>query len=185
MSARLIQFVLDETARACVEECPQNHIDGVFDQETYDDQTQLNENSPELKGLPDGIYAVLVQADPLNSPIARFSLIEAESVKFIATAEFDLRPFMVSAIQYGDDFENVDEDDFAALEHQITLERAKGIEGMFKPFIENNVSFNLRVLDIIDYVTYPVILQKVAAYNMEAAQEPGSHPMTTDKLKLN
>lgn len=185
MSARLIQFVLDETARACVEECPQNHVDGVFDQETYEEQTQLDQNSPELKGLPDGIYAVLVQADPMNSPIARFSLIEAEKVKFIATAEFDLRPFMVSAIQYGDAYEGAVEDDFAEREHQITLERAKNIEGMFKPFIENNVSFNLRVLDIIDYVTYPAIVQKVAAYNLEAAQEPGSHPITTHKMKLN
>lgn len=173
MSARLIQFVLDETARACVEQCPQNHVDGEFDEVTYDEQTQLGAESPELKSLPDGIYAVLIQADPLNSPTARFSLIEAETPKFIATAEFDLRPFMVSAIQYGEAYENVDEDNFLTLEHQISMERAKSLEGMFTPYIQNNTAFNLRLLDIIDYLTYPAILSKVEAYNLEEAQTLG------------
>lgn len=186
MSARLIQFVLNETARACVEQCPQNHIDGEFDQETYDEQTQLNQNSPALAGLPNGVYSVFIEADPLHNPMARFSLLETEGPHAIAMVEIDLRPFMVSAIAYGDEYEDVDEENFTDIENKILLERASALEGMFEPYIKNNAVFNLRLLDMIDYLTYPAILTKISAYNLEAALEPnGSQAIVNSRMKLN
>lgn len=193
MGARLISFIFDEPARACIEQCPQNHPEGPFDQDTYDAITQLNEASPRLDQLPDGAYAMVIQADPFHNPFAELSLIDTDGPRVIATARVDLRPIVTSAIDDGADYsaliDDTGEDQDAACEqmaYEILLKRAVCLEGLFKPYIENNAAFNLKLLDALDYLVYPVIVGQAAAYSLdEKAQTTGSHDMAITKPKLH
>ncbi|MCM2344598.1 MAG: hypothetical protein NDJ24_08560 [Alphaproteobacteria bacterium] len=193
MGARLISFIFDEPARACIEQCPQNHPDGHFDQDTYDNITQLNEASPLLNQLPEGTYALVIQADPRINPFAQLTLIDTQGSRFIAAAQVDLRPIITSAIDDGADYsaliDAAEEDEGAAYEqiaYQISLKRSEVLENLFKPYIESNPSFNLKLLDALDYLVYPVIVGQVAAYNLEeTAQIAGTHQLQTTTPKLH
>ncbi|QQG37116.1 MAG: hypothetical protein HYS17_04965 [Micavibrio aeruginosavorus] len=193
MGARLISFLFNEPAKTCIEQCPQNAPDGYFDRETYEQITQLNEAAPLLKLLPDGAYAMVIEADPYNDPFAKITLIEEQSHRAITSARVDLRPIITSAIDDGENYTNLtdmDEDDGAAayeeVAHQILLKRSACLEGLFKPYIENNPSFNLKLLDALDYLLYPVIVGQVASYNLEEqAQRQGTHDISLNKPKLH
>lgn len=193
MGARLICFIFNEPAKTCIEQCPQNAFDGHFDQSTYEEITQLNDAAPLLNQLPDGAYAMVIEADPYHNPFAKITLMEEQSHRAIATGSVDLRPIITSAIDDGEDYKNltdVDEDDEEAayedMAHQILLKRAACLEGLFSPFIKNDPSFNLKLLDVLDYLVYPVIVSQVASYNLEEqAQTQGTHDIHANKPKLH
>lgn len=181
MSARLVHFMLDETARACVEQCPQNRPDGVFDEELFEEMT-IPENPPELPELPDGDYAIVIQADPMNDSSARITLVrlrDNDKPDTIATALIDLQPLMASAISTGEEYESAVEADLEILEQKILLERTLPLQGVFEPHIEgHNTAFNLQLLDVLDYIIYPAILGRMNNFNFEDAQEAGDHTIT-------
>lgn len=165
MTAQLTSIILDQkTEDYLQDEMSRNEADeeALAQRDAFGD---LSETPVWLNNLPAGDYTLLISADLKQDTVAHMHLMRDDNGEVMHTVTLELMPIIRSALEDAPEYSDLpDTDDDDALLEQvdaqtdaITQRRAGYLEGLFAPFIEHDKDFNVELLDMLDFVTYPLI----------------------------
>lgn len=188
MSAKLVALKFDRKTEEylCRERADDQSAQATLDEmQTFGD---LSASPVLLKNLPAGDYILLLSAEYDREPATSMHLLKAQSGEVMHTARLDLSPLMQSAIDDGPEFNTLmmdlqDSDSDEALQaaadeklSKLVESRATALEGILSPYIQNDQFFNVELLDILDYMTYPLIKNQVSD-DIELDEAPELSPL--------
>ncbi len=168
MTARLVAISYDAETLRYIEAEAAKTEEGQIGLEQLDAFGDLSEMYVELNDLPDGTYTLIVGADLPESTLGRFRLLHNDTGKICFETTWELQPTIASSHQYGKEYsalmmiETDDEEDDETREQarfrlaEIEGRRSDDLEGLLKNHLIGNVSFNIELIDVIDFMTYPV-----------------------------
>ncbi len=168
MTAKLTSIVLDQkTEQYLRQEMSRNEAD----QEALaqlDGFGDLSDMPVFLNKLPAGDYTMLISADLKQGTTALMHLMRDDNGEVMHTVTLELMPIIRSALEDAPEFSALDAEDDETLQMQadaqtdaINLRRSQHLEGLFAPFIEHDRDFNVELLDMLDFITYPLITSGV------------------------
>lgn len=124
-----------------------------------------------LNNLPEGDYTLMISADLKAGTTAHMHLMRDDNAEVMHTVTLELMPIIRSALEDAPEYaelktvnsiDDIDDDSglqerFNAQTDALNLRRAGYLEGLFAPFIEHDKDFNIELLDMLDFVAYPLI----------------------------
>lgn len=177
MTAQLVAITFDNATEDYLRrEMSRNEADQMA-LEQMGDIGNLTDNPVLLNNLPAGHYMLVVSAELDKDTVTKLHLLKTDTKEVIHTSVLELTPLMRSAVENGPeftalvstllDYDEEDEEDFKEREEAerqsnlITLSRAACLEGALSPYVENDAKFNVELLDMLDFMTYPLITKGV------------------------
>lgn len=168
MTARLVAISYDAETLRYIETEAVKTEEGQAGLEQLDTFGDLGEMFVELNDLPDGTYTLIVGADLPESTLGRFKLLHNDTGDICFETTWELQPTIASSHQYGKEYSNLmmveadeEEDDDTREQARQRLAEIEGrrsddLEGLLKNHLMGNISFNIELLDVVDFMTYPV-----------------------------
>lgn len=181
MTAQLVSIILDQKTETYLErEMSRNEADqdALAQRDAFGD---LTGNPVWLRDLPDGDYTLMISVDPKEDTTAQMHLMRDDNGEVMHTVTLELMPIVRSALEDAPEYETLtaenDEDLLvqtdAAID-AINQRRSNYLEGLFAPFIEYDRDFNIELLDMLDFVTYPLISSGV---NLDLDEDEDDLPL--------
>lgn len=138
-----------------------------------------------LNKLPAGDYVLILSGEFDRDPSTRLHLLNRDTGEVMHTAVLDLTPIMQSALEDDVEFDALmgqidadNDEERVQADEQLEAQRkqrAQQVEGALSPFIENDASFNVELMDMLDYLSYPMIKGSVSS-DIEMESEPDASP---------
>lgn len=177
MTAQLVAITFDNATEDYLRrEMSRNEADQMA-LEQIGDIGNLTDKPVLLNNLPTGHYMLVVSAELDKDTVTKLHLLKTDTKEVIHTSVLELTPLMRSAVENGPefkalvstllDYDEEDEENFKEREEAerqsglITLSRAACLEGALSPYVENDAKFNVELLDMLDFMTYPLITKGV------------------------
>lgn len=168
MTARLVAISYDAETLDYIETENAKTEEGQIGLEQIDAFGDLSEMYIELNDLPDGTYTLVVGADLPDSTVGRFRLLHNDTGNVCFETTWELQPTIASSHQYGKKYSDLmmvetdsEEDDETREQARLRLAEIEGrrsddLEGLLKNHLKGNISFNIELLDMVDFMTYSV-----------------------------
>ncbi len=183
MTAQLTSIILDQKTEEYLDrEMSRNEAD----QEALDMRDAFGDlaDSPVwLRNLPDGDYTLMISVDPKEDTSALLHLMRDDNGEVMHTVKLELMPIIRSAVEDAPEYGNMTAEDDETLQAQadaatdaINLRRSSYLEGLFAPYIEHDRDFNVELLDMLDFVTYPMISSGV---DLDLGEDADDMPLYT------
>lgn len=188
MKAKLVAIQFDRTTEEFLHRTMAEDEAGQCALEQIDAFGDLSQEPVLLNNLPDGDYILFVHAALDQDPSTTLHLIKENTWEIIHSVTLPLNPIMQSALEDGPEFDSLvttmqeDDGDDALVEAadaqaEAMLERrAQQLEGVLTPYISHDINFNKELLDMLDFMTYPLIQQSLPDELQPAPEETPDIP---------
>ncbi len=189
MTAQLTSIILDQKTEDYLE---REMSGSEADQEALEQRDafgDLADNPVWLRHLPDGDYTLMISVDPKEDTTAHLHLMRDDNGEVMHTVTLELMPIIRSAVEDAPEYDDLNAEDDEALQAQadaandaVTLRRSSYLEGLFAPLIEHDKDFNVELLDMLDFVTYPLITSGV---DLDLDEDADDMPLYTPPHRTN